>query len=56
VVKVPPVSGVVYRVKDKETIDAIASKFHISASSIFEQNRLNPSSPLQKDQELIIPG
>ncbi len=55
VIKIPPVTWVVYIVLDWDTIDSIAKKFKVNSSSIYDQNKLTSTTKLIKWQQLIIP-
>jgi LysM repeat protein len=56
IIKIPPVSGLAYKVQAGETITAIADKFKVSADKIREQNRLAAGQELLLGQDLLIPG
>jgi LysM repeat protein len=56
VIKIPPVSGLTYRVQAGETVAMVAEKFKVTAEKIRSQNSLEPSQELLLNQELLIPG
>ena len=52
---VPPVSGLVIKVKDTDTLDSIAKEYEVSADEIVTTNRLTDRS-VTMNQILVIPG
>lgn len=56
VIKIPPVSGLTYKVQAGETVKMVAEKFKVSEEKIREQNRLAVDQELLLDQNLLIPG
>jgi murein DD-endopeptidase MepM/ murein hydrolase activator NlpD len=55
VLRVPPVSGVVYTVKATDTLDTVASHFKVDSSKIVELNGLDDPT-LVVGQVLVLPG
>jgi murein DD-endopeptidase MepM/ murein hydrolase activator NlpD len=55
VLRIPPVSGLVYTVKATDTMDAVASRYKVAASQIVKLNGLEDST-LVVGQVLILPG
>ena len=53
---IPPVSGVLHKVKSGDTLDKIASRYSVSADQVIEFNRLADANDLNIDELLIIPG
>jgi len=53
---VPPVSGVLHKVKSGDSLDKIASRYSVSADQILEFNRLADANDLNIDELLIVPG
>ena len=53
---IPPVSGVLHKVKSGDTLDKIASRYSVSADQVIEFNRLADADDLNIDELLIIPG
>lgn len=56
VIKIPPVSGLAYRVQSGETLKILADKFKVDEQKIREQNRLAVGQELLLDQAILIPG
>ncbi|MBQ3318660.1 LysM peptidoglycan-binding domain-containing protein [Candidatus Saccharibacteria bacterium] len=50
----PSVAGIVYTVKDGDTVDSLASKYGSDASSIVTYNDLETDQTLEKGQRIII--
>jgi murein DD-endopeptidase MepM/ murein hydrolase activator NlpD len=46
----------VYVVKNKDTVDGIASRYGVSVQSIVDRNRLQPPYPLRAGQTIEVPG
>ena len=55
VLRIPPVSGLVYTVKDTDTLDSLASRYKVSASHIIKLNGL-ADPVLVVGQVLVLPG
>lgn len=55
-IKIPPVSGLAYKVQPGETVAMVAEKFKVSADKIRDQNGLDAKQELLLDQDLLIPG
>jgi len=55
VLKIPPVSGVIHTVKDKDTIASIAKKYAISEEKIVEFNSLPQDGQLTLGDEIVVP-
>lgn len=56
VIKIPPVSGLAYKVQAGETVAMVAEKFKVTADKIRDQNGLEANQELLLDQNLLIPG
>ena len=56
VLRVPPVSGVVYRVAAGDTVSEIATRYGVDADAIIRVNNLSSAAAIRKGMELIIPG
>ena len=56
VIKIPPVSGLAYKVQAGETVKMVAEKFKVTEDKIREQNRLAVNQELLIGQDLLIPG
>lgn len=56
VVRIPPVSGVVYTVEPNDTVGRVAEKYKVASDKIIKQNGLTADAELQIGQTLIIPG
>src|SRR5215471_21086697 len=46
----------VYVVKNKDTVDSIASRYGVTAQSIVDRNKLQPPYPLRAGQSIEVPG
>ena len=55
VLRIPPVSGLVYTVKDTDTLDSLAARYKVSASHIIKLNGLE-DPVLVVGQVLVLPG
>ncbi len=55
VLKIPPVSGVVYTVKTSDTLDAVAAHYKVDATDIVKLNGLADTT-LVVGQVLVLPG
>ncbi len=55
VLRIPPVSGLVYTVRDTDTLDALASRYKVSAAHITKLNGLE-DPVLVVGQVLVLPG
>jgi surface antigen len=56
IIKVPPVSGMIHRVKSWDTLAMIAKKYGVSEEKIQSQNNLDENNTLVKDSVIVIPG
>ena len=54
-IKIPPVSGLVYKVKDTDTLESVAKRFKIDSAKVVELNGLEDPT-LVVNQVLILPG
>ncbi|HWQ99965.1 MAG TPA: M23 family metallopeptidase [Candidatus Methylomirabilis sp.] len=54
--KIPPVSGVLIRVKKGDTIIALAAKYSSDVNEIIRVNRLVPDESLPLGLEIVMPG
>lgn len=54
--RVPPVSGVVYKVLAGDTISEIASRYDVDADDIVRVNNLRDAASIRKGMDLMIPG
>ena len=55
VLKIPPVSGVIHKVKKGDTVASLAKKYSTDEAKIFEFNGLPQSGELQMGDEIIVP-
>jgi murein DD-endopeptidase MepM/ murein hydrolase activator NlpD len=55
VLRVPPVSGIVYTVKATDTLDSVASQFKVDSAKVVELNGLDDPT-LVVGQVLVLPG
>lgn len=55
VIKVPPVTGIIYTVKSGDTVEKIAKEYSIDSTDILEQNLLSGNQDLKKWIELVLP-
>jgi murein DD-endopeptidase MepM/ murein hydrolase activator NlpD len=55
VLRIPPVTGLVYTVKDTDTLDSLASRYDVSAQHITKLNGLEDPT-LVVGQVLVLPG
>lgn len=53
--KIPSIDGVIYTVKNGDSLNAIVSKYDVSLETLVDVNELS-SEVLQKGQQLFIPG
>ena len=53
--KIPSIDGVIYTVKNGDSLNAIVSKYAVSLETLVDVNELS-SEVLQKGQQLFIPG
>lgn len=53
--KIPSIDGVIYTVKNGDSLNAIVSKYGVSLETLVDVNELS-SEVLQKGQQLFIPG
>jgi murein DD-endopeptidase MepM/ murein hydrolase activator NlpD len=58
VVRIPPFPGAIYKVKEGDTLESIAKKWHASPEAIirYKPNHVSADSALTPGQELVIPG
>ena len=54
--KIPPVTGVLHKVKRGDTIASIAKKYSVESDKIVSFNSLPQDGELQIDDEVIVPG
>lgn len=54
-IKIPPVSGVIYKVAKGDTVATVASKFKGDSEKIIEFNQLPQDGSLQVGAEIIVP-
>jgi murein DD-endopeptidase MepM/ murein hydrolase activator NlpD len=54
-IKIPPVSGLVYKVKDTDTLESVAKRFKVDSAKVVELNGLEDPT-LVVGQVLILPG
>ena len=55
VLRIPPVSGVIHKVKSGDTIDSIAKKYGVTSDKILAFNGREEGQPLDIGEELIVP-
>jgi len=55
ILKIPPVSGVVYKVQKGDTVASIGKKFQAEQTKIIEFNKLSKDGQLQIGAEIIVP-
>lgn len=55
ILRIPPVSGVIHKIKKGDTLAAIAKKYGVEPEKISEFNGLPQNGELQIDDELIVP-
>ncbi|NKB18271.1 MAG: LysM peptidoglycan-binding domain-containing protein [Pseudanabaena sp. CRU_2_10] len=53
---IPPVTGIVYKVKSGDTLDAISKFYKVAKSDIVKYTALQSSELLTVDQPIVIPG
>lgn len=56
VIKVPPVTGLVYTVKKWDSLEGLAAKYEIELTTIEEQNSIRSSDLLKVGQVVVLPG
>jgi LysM repeat protein len=56
ILKIPPISGVVYHVVDGDTISAISAKYSVDARDIVSINSLRDAASIRIGMDLMIPG
>jgi len=56
VIKIPPVTGLVYIVAKGDTIESLAKKYKVTTDKIINQNKLASKQDLLIGQEILIPG
>ncbi len=54
--RVPPVSGVMYKVVSGDTISEIATRYDVDADDIVRVNNLRNAASIRKGMDLMIPG
>ena len=54
--KIPPVTGVLHKVKKSDTVASIAKKYGVKEEEIVNFNGLPLSGNLQIDDEIVVPG
>ena len=53
--KIPPVSGVIHKVKEGDTVASIAKKYNADQSKIIDFNGISPGISLEAGEEIIVP-
>ncbi len=56
VLRVPPISWVVYRVATGDTVSEIATRYGVDADDIVRVNNLSNAASIRKGMDLMIPG
>lgn len=56
ILKIPPVSGVIYLAKNGDTVSSIAKKYSADADTIIAYNRLPQDGAITAGTQIIIPG
>jgi len=56
VLRIPPVCGVIHKVKSGDTVSSIAKKYGVTANKILAFNNRKEGQPLDVNEELIVPG
>lgn len=56
IISIPPINGVIYKVKPGETVSSLAMKFSSKSSDIIDFNNLSEAGDLKVGEELIIPN
>ncbi len=56
ILKIPPISGVVYHVVDGDTISAISAKYSVDVRDIVSINNLRDAASIRIGMDLMIPG
>lgn len=55
VLRIPPVSGIIHKVKNGDTVASIAKKYGVTADKILSFNSRKENQSLDIDEELIVP-
>lgn len=55
ILRIPPVSGVIHKVKTGDTVTSIAKKYGVTTDKILAFNNRREGQPLDIDEELIVP-
>ena len=55
ILRIPPVSGVIHKVKKGDTAASIAKKYGVTADKILAFNDRKEGQPLDMDEEIIVP-
>lgn len=55
-IKIPPVTGIIYTVKSWDSVAKIAKDYSIEEADILEQNLLSSTEDLKAGSELVLPG
>ncbi|KKQ34721.1 MAG: Peptidase M23 [Candidatus Nomurabacteria bacterium GW2011_GWB1_37_5] len=55
VLRIPPVCGVIHKVKNGDTVTSIAKKYGVTADKILAFNNRKEGQPLDINEELIVP-
>lgn len=55
ILRIPPVTGVIHKVKKGDTVASIAKKYGVNEQKIMEFNRLSGTGNLAIDEEIIVP-
>lgn len=54
-IKIPPVSGLIYKIQKGDTIDAIAQKYKLDKNDILKQNLLSLNDHIRAGDILVLP-
>lgn len=55
VIRIPPISGVIHKIKNGDTLVAIAKKYSVDIEKIKDFNGLSEDGQLQVDTEIVVP-
>ena len=55
ILRIPPVSGVIHKVKNGDTVASIAKKYGVEPDKILSFNNRKEGQPLDIDEEVIVP-
>ena len=56
ILRIPPVSGVIHKVKKGDTISSISKKYGVSETKVIDFNRLSETASLAIGEDIIVPG